>query len=191
MSPLVDGFRTALGLGLDAADVGLLQMALRTVLVYGVTLAVVRLGAKRFLSRATAFDAVVAIMVGSIMSRAVNGSAPLGPTLLSGAALLGMHWLLASLAFHSDRFGVLAKGEPRLLIEDGEVDDEAVRAGNITRRDLEEAIRLQAGLRDHSRVDRAYLERSGKISVLPRSTSPQVVSVSVAEGVQTVRIRFE
>lgn len=67
-------FEDLLGLGLDVADVSPLQMALRTVLIYTATLAIVRVGSKRFLSRATAFDAIVAIMLGSIMSRAINGS---------------------------------------------------------------------------------------------------------------------
>jgi uncharacterized membrane protein YcaP (DUF421 family) len=70
-----------LGIGLDIADVGPLQMALRTVVIYAFTLAIVRLGSKRFLSQATAFDAIVGIMLGSVMSRAINGSAPFVPTL--------------------------------------------------------------------------------------------------------------
>jgi hypothetical protein len=43
-------------------------------------------------------------MLGSIMSRAINGSAPLVPTLLAGAVLLGLHWLFALLAVHTSWF---------------------------------------------------------------------------------------
>ena len=35
------------------------------------------------------------------MSRAINGSAPFFPTMLGGAVLVGMHWLLGVLAYHS------------------------------------------------------------------------------------------
>jgi hypothetical protein len=36
------------------------------------------------MSKATAFDVIAAIMLGSIMSRAINGSAPFLPTLVAG-----------------------------------------------------------------------------------------------------------
>lgn len=158
--------------------------------MYAVTLAAVRLGSKRFLSQATAFDAVVGIMVGSIMSRAINGSAPLVPTLVSGAVLILAHWVLAWLAARTDRFGALAKGEPTVLVEDGQVRRDALHASNISERDLSEALRLRAGVTDVARVERAVLERSGGISVVPRPEEPRVVTVSVEDGVQTVRIEL-
>jgi uncharacterized membrane protein YcaP (DUF421 family) len=73
-------------------------MALRTVVIYVFTLAIVRLGSRRLLSKPSAFDVIVAIMVGSIMSRAINGTAPFVPTMLAGIVLVVMHWLLAALA---------------------------------------------------------------------------------------------
>ena len=51
------------------------------------TLAIVRLGSKRFLSKATAFDVIVGIMLGSVMSRAITASASFFPTLLVGGML--------------------------------------------------------------------------------------------------------
>ena len=63
-------------------------MALRTVVIYVFTLAIVRLGSRRLLSKPSAFDVIVAIMVGSIMSRAINGTAPFVPTMLAGIVLV-------------------------------------------------------------------------------------------------------
>ena len=54
-------FEDLLELDLDVADVGALQMALRTLLIYTATMVIMRAGSKRFLSQATAFDAIVAI----------------------------------------------------------------------------------------------------------------------------------
>ena len=113
--------QTWLGLGRDVGDVGALQMALRTIVIYAFSLLIVRLGNKRFLSEATAFDVVVGIMLGSVMSRAINGSAPFFPTLLGGVVLIGVHWLLGVLAFHASWFGTLVKGSPVLLIKDGNI----------------------------------------------------------------------
>jgi uncharacterized membrane protein YcaP (DUF421 family) len=87
-----------LGLGVEDLSAG--QMALRAVLTFVVTLAIVRFGDKRLFGKGTAFDIITAIMIGSIMSRAITGSSPLFPTWVAGLVLVGMHWLVAALAYH-------------------------------------------------------------------------------------------
>ena len=70
-----------LGLGQDVADVNAGQMALRAIIIFAFTLVIVRLGSKRFLDKGTAFDFIVAIMLGSIMSGAITSSTPFLPNL--------------------------------------------------------------------------------------------------------------
>lgn len=166
-------------------------MALRTIIIYGLTLVIVRLGSRRILARASAFDVVVAIMLGSIMSRAINGSGPFFPTLLAGAVLLGMHWLFAALAFHTGWMGSLVKGDRVQLIKDGTVQHEGMRRGSITPDDLAQAVRLETGQTDPTKVESAYLERNGRISVVPYKHEPRILEVSVEDGVQVVRIELE
>jgi uncharacterized membrane protein YcaP (DUF421 family) len=168
----------------------ILPTAIRAVAVYLLALAAVRLGSKRFLSQASAFDVIVAIMLGSIMSRAVSGS-PFWPTVASGAVLIVAHGLLAALAYRVSWLGPLVKGRPSLLVRDGRVDREAMRQSGVSEHDLEQAIRLQAGETDVSRVRQARLERDGSISVVTASRKPVVLDVQVEGGVQTVRIRLE
>jgi uncharacterized membrane protein YcaP (DUF421 family) len=182
--------QTLLGLERDVADVGALLMALRTIIIYVLTLALVRLGSRRLMGRASAFDFIIGILLGSVMSRAISGSAPFFPTLLAGATLIGMHWLFAAIAFRTNWFGPLVKGDRILLIKDGNVQREGMRQANITPNDLTEATRLQTGQRDPSKIRLAYLERNGSISVIPYK-EPRVIDVSVADGVQTVRIEIE
>ena len=154
-----------LGLGYDVADVGALQMALRTVVIYAFTLVIVRLGSKRFLSEATAFDAIVGIMLGSVMSRAINGSAPFFPTMLAGVVLLAMHSLFAALSARIGWFGSHVKGEPVLLVKDGSIDQQGMHRAGVTLHDLEQA-QLQGKLPDPDTIQLAYMERNGKISVV-------------------------
>lgn len=186
-----DQVRELMGLGLDIGDVGALQMALRAVVIYTFTLVAVRLGSKRFLGQATAFDVIIGIMLGSVMSRAINGSAPVFPTLVAGVVLLVMHWILASLTFRLRWFGAHVKGEAVRLIRDGHVEPNGVRRGTITQQDIEEALRLEGMTPEVSRVKLAYLERNGQISVIPAQKEPRVLDVSVQDGVQTVRIQLE
>jgi uncharacterized membrane protein YcaP (DUF421 family) len=161
-----------LGLRNDAPDLTAAQMAIRAVIVYGIALALVRLGSRRLLSKASAFDFIVAIMLGSVMSRAITGSGPFFPTLLAAAVLLAVHWLFAFLAYHTTWFGSIVKGDRVLLIKDGQVQKEGMRRAFITEDDLEQALRLQTKQTDPSKVERAYLERNGQVSVVPYPREP-------------------
>ncbi|WP_052352004.1 DUF421 domain-containing protein [Deinococcus pimensis] len=154
-------------------------VALRAVIVYAFTLFLVRLGSPRFLSQATAIDVIVGIMLGSVMSRAVNGSGVLLPTLAAGLVLITLHWLLDRLSLHVRWFGPLVKGLPIPLIVSGVVQSDGMRRAGLSRRDLEEALRLRGVPDDPSRVVEAYLERNGAISVVLASREP---SVSTSDG---------
>ena len=125
------------------------------------------------------------------MSRAINGSAPFLPTIAAGVILVGLHWLIAAIAYSSDWFGTLVKGNPVLLIKDGDVQEKGLRQTSVSAKDLEEALRIESHVTEPERVQLAYLERNGGISVIPRPTEPRIVHVSVEDGVQTVRIELQ
>ena len=179
------------GLGLEVDELALWHMAIRAVVVYVAALAMVRLGEKRFRGENTAFDLILGIILGSVVSRAVTGSAPFFPTLGAGFVLVGLHWLFSVLAFHSDRFGTLVKGSHRTLVKDGEILWDEMQASHITENDLLDALRTQANIADVGEVKEARLERGGSISVIPKESEAKVLEVNVADGVQTVRIQVE
>jgi uncharacterized membrane protein YcaP (DUF421 family) len=183
-----DLWSAMIGVGEEAKDLDALQVALRTIIVYAVTLTIVRLGKKRFMGRGTAFDVIVGIIVGSIASRTITGNAPLGPAVAGIAALLALHWIFSAAALHWHGFGVAVKGRSRLIIRDGVLDEKALRAAHLTQRDLEEDLR-EKGCRKID-VAQAYLERDGNLSVRVHRPEPRIVEVDVASGVQRVRIEI-
>ena len=164
---LWEGLRSLLGL--DMEELGIGHMLIRAVVVYFVGLLLVRLGEKRFIGKHTAFDVILGIMLGSVLSRAITGSSPFFPTLGAALAMVVLHWLVAMLSFHSDWFGDWVKGTPRQLIANGEIQWEVMRKSHISRLDLITALRTNAKLSDPSEVKEAYLERNGDISVIPRN----------------------
>lgn len=181
--------RWALGLDVQGHELGVLPMSLRAVVVYVATVLMVRLGKKRFMGRATAFDVILGIMLGSVVSRAVTGNAPFLPALAAGAVLVAMHWLFSSAALASHRVGELIKGAPRTLIRDGAIDHEALRRAHMTEHDLWEDLRGKS-VSKLDEVAEARLERSGQVSVVKAKPAPRVVEIAVADGVQTVRIEI-
>ena len=185
----MEGLEQLIGLGKEAREIDIGEMAVRAAIIYLVTLLIVRLGKKRFMGSGTAFDMIVGIMLGSMASRALTGNAPLVSTMAGAAVLVFMHWLFSGIALRSHAFGTFVKGHSRTLIRDGKVDENELRRTHITRRDLEEDLRSQ-GVTDAAQVAEARLERSGKVSVVKRSSEPKIVEFHVAPGVQTVRIEL-
>jgi uncharacterized membrane protein YcaP (DUF421 family) len=181
--------RVVLGIGLDSKDMTVTQVALRAAVVYVVTVAMVRLGKKRFMGRATAFDVILGIMLGSIVSRAITGNAPLLPALAAGAVLLAMHSLFSWIAMYWHWFGGLVKGHSEVLVRDGEIDGREMRKAHMSEKDLWEDLRGKS-ISQLGEVAEGRLERSGSLSVIKAKSEPKIVDIRVADGVQTVRLEL-
>jgi uncharacterized membrane protein YcaP (DUF421 family) len=180
-----------LGLGVEATALTPGQSAARAVVVFIVGLALVRLGNKRFLGKNTALDVLVAIMLGTILARAINGSARLGSTFAGAASLVGLHYVLSAIAYRVPLFDHWLKGSARVLLKDGEPNVKTLRQTHINHKDLEEILRLQGGPSEEKDVALAILERSGDVSIKKRESPPRLLEVKVEDGVQTIRIRLD
>ena len=169
MNALWNTIEPLLGLGVDPKNLTFMQISLRGVIVFIATLIMIRFGHKRSLARKTAFDAVLIVILASVLSRAINGSAAFFATLGGGFVLVLLHRLLALIAYHSHGFGILIKGEPDLIVHDGHTDIPNMRRNHISQHDLEEDLRLAAASENLSGIERARVERSGDISFIKKS----------------------
>jgi uncharacterized membrane protein YcaP (DUF421 family) len=188
MDELWRSFVWALGLDLPQNDLTIGHMAARAVVVYVAGLVMARIGDRRFLSKASAFDVILAIVLGSVISRAITGSAPFFPSLAAGLVLVVTHLAFAAAAFRFSPFSKLIKGRARVVVRDGEIDWKALRASHFSENDLLGALRAQAHVEDVGEVAEARLERNGEVSVVKRKREPRTVDVDVEAGVQTVRV---
>jgi len=168
MNALWNSFETLLGLSVEPKNLTFVQISLRGIIVFLATLAMVRLGHKRSLSHKTPFDAVLLVILASVLSRAINGSAAFFATIGGGVVLVLLHRLFAHLAYYSHGFGILVKGKPDIIVRDGECDFRMMRRNHISTHDLEEDMRLDAHLDDLSKVRLARIERSGDISFIKK-----------------------
>jgi uncharacterized membrane protein YcaP (DUF421 family) len=168
MNTFSDSFQTLLGLGVEPRDLTFIQISLRGIIVFLVTLITMRLGHKRSLSRKTPFDAVLLVILAAVLSRAINGSAAFFATIGGGVVLVLIHRLFAYLAFYSHGFGILVKGSPDVIVHDGECDFPVMRRNHVSTHDLEEDMRLSAHTDDLSGIRIARVERSGDISFIKK-----------------------
>jgi uncharacterized membrane protein YcaP (DUF421 family) len=168
MDRVFEWFDGALGLSLKAEQLDFGHMALRALLMYALLLAIVRMGKKRFLGRATAFDVVLIIMIGSVAARGLTGGAPFFPATLAVAVLVATHWLISWCARRSPSLSRIVKGHDTLLVRNGSVIETNLSDAHMSSDDLNDDLR-EKGIADVTGVSEARLERSGRLSVIKSS----------------------
>src|SRR5947208_10064716 len=168
MNVLWNSFETLLGLSVEPKNLTFVQISLRGIIVFVAALAMVRLGHKRSLSHKTPFDAVLLVILASVLSRAINGSSAFFATIGGSVVLVLLHRLFAHLAYYSHAFGILVKGRPDVIVRDGQCDFRMMLRNHISTHDLEEDMRLDAHIDDLSKVRVACVERSGDISFIKK-----------------------
>ena len=167
------------------------QLILRTIIVYGVALFLIRVAKRRFMGGFTTFDILLGFVVGSIMSRAITGAVRFIDMVVVISVLIALHWLIATITFKYDEVSSYVKNSKRKLIEDGEVQKDAMERSKIGENDLLQALRQKGGVEKPEQVQSAYLERDGSITVIPKGCEAHIVEVEVKENVQTVKIKIE
>ena len=158
--------QTSLGISVAPKDLTFMQVSIRGVIVFIAALIMVRLSSKRSLAEKTAFDAVLVVIIGSMLARVINGSEAFFPTLGTGFVLVLLHRLFGIAAYYSHTFGILVKGEPAVLVQNGRLQRKNMFWEHISTHDLEEDMRLDAKTEDLSKIQVARLERSGDISFI-------------------------
>ncbi len=159
----LDNFYLAIGEG--AGSIGWAEMAMRAAIVFAYGLVVTRIGAWRAFGRWSTPDIIVTIIVGSNLSRALTGPAPLVSTLVATTVFLGAWWLISFGASRSDMLDWLFKGRALRLVTDGSIDHDAMKKAVVSKRDLDEGLR-EKGVGHVMRVVTAFLERNGHITVI-------------------------
>jgi uncharacterized membrane protein YcaP (DUF421 family) len=144
----------------------LLEIVVRTFVVYGIVLLGVRLSGKREVGQMTPFDLVLLLLISNAVQNAMTGpdTSILGG-ICAAATLLLMNYFIAELSGSNRRFRKLIQGQPTLLVHDGQV-----ISGNMAKEHVS-MDELQRALREHSigtfhDVALAVLEVDGSISCL-------------------------
>ena len=147
-------------------DVTLRGLILSTVALCWV-IVMVRLVGLRAFSKMTAFDFVVTVSTGSLLAGASQATSwpPFFQTIIAIAALLGVQYVIARLRGASDKFETVVQNSPVLLMHDGRIIPEALKATRVAEDDLVAKLR-EANALDFSKVRAVVLETTGDISVL-------------------------
>jgi uncharacterized membrane protein YcaP (DUF421 family) len=141
------------------------EKVVRTVIVYGALLFLLRLGGKRTAAQLNTFDLVVLLLISNVVQNAIIGpdDSVLGG-LIGAAVLIVANDLITRFVRRSDVVDRVLEGREATLVEGGGFLHPELRRLGIRTADLEVALRRQ-GAEDVEQVERASLYPSGAIVV--------------------------
>ena len=140
---------------------------LRTIVLYLVLIAVIRLMGKRQIGQMEASEFVVTMLVANLAAIPMQDSGiPLFSGFIPIVTVLGIELVLSYLSLRSIRLRKLLCGKPVILIENGNILQQNLRKTRITLDELTGHLREKDVL-DLSCVQYAILETNGNLSVFP------------------------
>ena len=159
--------------GSDLFDLGVSpgEKVVRSLLVFAFLLVALRLGGKRELAQINVLDLVVLLLVSNALQNALIGEDnSLVGGMIGASVLFAANYGFAHLTFRSARARRILEGSPRVLLEEGRVNESALRHEAMTRSELLSLVR-ERGFEDFPDVALVVLETNGHIAVMGRAAA--------------------
>src|SRR6202158_6138699 len=120
----------------------LLQIVVRTGVIYLLVLIGVRLSGKREVGQMTPFDLTLLLLLSNSVQNAMTGpdTSLLGGAVAAGTLLI-LNYLVADVSGGSRRLRRLIQGQPSLLVHDGEVIEAHMAQEHVSMDELHRALR--------------------------------------------------
>jgi len=139
----------------------------RTIILYLFIVFGIRLMGKRQIGELEPAELVITMMLSDLATVPMQDfGIPLLAGIIPILILLSLSMLLSQISLHNLRFRALICGTPSILIQNGEVQQDALRKNRYTLDELLEELREQ-GISSISDVKYAVLENSGRLSIFP------------------------
>jgi uncharacterized membrane protein YcaP (DUF421 family) len=154
--------------------------ALRTGLVYFALLAIIRLLGKRSVGAFSAFDLLVAMMLGEASDEVIYGDVSIAQGLTVFFAIALLEFAVEWLSSRYRGWEKLFEGAPTVIVRRGEIQEEGVREERMSPQDVFAQLRLN-GIQDLREVEWAVVETNGQVSVLLKDWAETAQRSDVSE----------
>jgi uncharacterized membrane protein YcaP (DUF421 family) len=159
----------------------LLETGARTAAIYVVMLLTIRLLGKRTIGNLTAFDMLIALILGDLAGDAIYGDVPFSKILVAVGVLAGLHYGNSWLTSRRPAAGRWLEGEPTRVVEHGRFVASGLRKERMSEAEALGELRL-AGIEDLREVRLAQVENDGQLSVLREEWSEPARRSDVRPG---------
>jgi uncharacterized membrane protein YcaP (DUF421 family) len=160
--------------------------ALRAVAVYAVFLVVIRVSGKRTLGTFSAFDFLVALMLGEVVDELIYGDVSLLKGFVAVAVIAVLHYANSWLTYWDHGFDRVLEGSPTVILEKGQLHYPGMRAERMNEKDVMSEVRLH-GIDDLREVKLAVVEYNGQVSVIRQDWAEPVQKADVGLAMQEQR----
>ena len=160
--------------------------AARGLLVYVVMLFVIRVLGKRTIGNFTAFDLLVALMLGEVVDEIIYGDVSLAQGFTAIIVVAAAKYMTAWLTSRSKRLGFILEGKPRVIVQHGELQRDALRSEMMNELEAIAALRLR-GISDIREVKEAVMEVDGEVSVIKEAWAEALRKGDVPGGQKAPR----
>lgn len=144
----------------------LLEVALRSAVVYLALIVFLRIAGKRQTAPLSPHDVVLILLIANAVQNAMVGSSvSLEAGLMAAATLILLNVVIARFVLRNRRFAPLLAGKPTLLIHNGIIQSHALEQAQILVDELEAQLR-EHGFERPDQVKIAIQEIDGSISVI-------------------------
>jgi uncharacterized membrane protein YcaP (DUF421 family) len=160
-------------IGPDAhTSISVLEKIVRPVLVYLFLVIGLRLAGKRELGQMNAFDLVVLLTLSNAVQNAIIGpdNSVVGGV-IGATTLLVFNYVVVRFVFAHPRVQRYVEGDADMLMRNGALIEERLRAEGVTQGELEAAARRQ-GFATLREIDRAVLEANGAVTFMAKKPRP-------------------
>ena len=144
----------------------LLEIVLRTGVIYLLVLIGVRLSGKREVGQMTPFDLTLLLLLSNSVQNAMTGpDTSLAGGAVAAATLLIVNYVVATVSGRNRKLRRLIEGQPSLLVHDGKAIESHLAREHVSMDELNRALR-EHGISSCDQVALAVLEVDGSISCL-------------------------
>ena len=171
---------------MDTAE--LLRTAGRTVAVYVMMLVVIRALGKRTVGNFSAFDLLVALMLGEVVDEMIYGDVRFIQGTVAIVTLGAITYADSLLSYWDHGMEAVLEGKPTIVVKGGEFVRRGMRAERMNEKDVLGTLRMQ-GVRDMREVEYAVVEHDGTVSVLMYPWADGATKADVDEGLAGERMR--
>lgn len=161
---------------------GVIRIIIMALTVYPALIFMLRISGKRTLSKMNMFDMVITVAIGSVVASVMLSNKM---TIVEGLTGLGMliilQFAVTWLEVRSEGFTSLIKGEPQLLLYQGQYMEKALKKERVKKDEVRQAIRA-AGLASVEESEAVVLETDGTFSVIKHKHQNGQSSLKDVEG---------
>jgi uncharacterized membrane protein YcaP (DUF421 family) len=164
----------------------LLLTAGRAVAVYALMLVVIRALGRRTIGNFSAFDLLVALMLGEVVDEIIYGDVRFIQGTVAIVTLGAVTYFDSVLSYFDHGMEAVLEGKPVIVVKHGQFDRHGMRRERMNEKDVLSALRMQ-GVRDMRQVQYAIVEHDGTVSVMPYDWAEPVIKADVDKEMSKAR----